>query len=701
MTISLIFLGGLGAVAALLLGIASRVFYVEEDPRISAVEGALPGANCGGCGFAGCRAAAEAIVAGKAEANICVAGGFDTAVEVAAVMGLKVEAREPDLAHTSCTYGTGDAELTYRYTGARDCRSAAALFGGGKLCPVGCLGLGSCVKACQFGALTIGSDHLPKFNPKNCVGCGACEKVCPKHIIDLTSSSRRMVGEYLESECTAPCQRACPTGIEIPSYIKHISEGHPEAALLVIKERCPLPLVCGRICPAPCEFDCRRNLASDEPVGINPLKRYAADYEMRTGQHINPYQNAETGRRVAVIGAGVEGLTASYYLARLGHATTLYEAKPKLGGILRYVISDSRLPDGILDHEIKGILEMGVETHTEKVLGRDFTIAALIAEGFDAVLLAMGGFDSQKVLGIPATGKPQAVPGFHLMFDVLEAIAQDQAPALGKHVLIAGATEKTAALAHDCRRLGAESVTIVMESALELVPPDLQEERILARAGIHVRPEMQITGLWGQGESLVGATIAPTEPRPGDPPTETIVIDSMIAAAGRIPELVLAPIRLDVPEGEDSDAETFAEEFAALGLQPTWRSVETFRTLPATSRIGIFTPPEPGRVSDASAVVKAMISGRRLVRGIHQHLSTGTVERVEHLAIEADEILNIDAIHSVAQRQRQDAGLPIREPSTPSDWIAAQELPGLNDAEAKQEAARCLQCGLICYTKDQ
>lgn len=699
MTISLIFLGGLGAAAALLLGIASRVFYVEEDPRIGAVEGALPGANCGGCGFAGCRAAAEAIVAGKAEANVCVAGGFETAVEVAAVMGVKVEAKEPDLAHTSCTYGTSNAELTYRYSGAKDCRSAALLFGGGKLCPVGCLGLGSCVKACQFGALTIGSDHLPKFNPKKCVGCGACEKVCPKNIIDLTSSSRRMISEYVTSECTAPCQRACPTGIEIPTYIHHIREGRPEEALLVIKERCPLPLICGRICPAPCEFDCRRNLASDEPVGINPLKRYAADYEMRTGQHVNPYQNTETGRRVAVIGAGVEGLTASYYLARLGHATTLYEAKPKLGGILRYVISDSRLPDGILDHEIQGILEMGVEAHTEKVLGRDFTIRSLIDEGFDAVLLATGGFDSQKLLAIPRQAQP--IPGMHLMLDVLEALARGEQPALGRHVLIVGATAKTATLARECRRLGAERVTIIAEPAIDLIPPELRETRLLASEGIFVRPEMQVTGLWGEGDHLVGATLAPTEPRPGEPPAETYPIDTLIAAAGRIPELVIAPIRLAVEDDEDSDAETFAEEFAALGLQPSWRTVESFRTLPATSRIGLFTPPEPGRISDASAVVKAIISGRRLVRAIHQHLSTGAVEPVANLACEASEILNIDEIDGVAPCERQGANLPIREPSTPTDWLAVEELPGLSDEEAKQEAARCLQCGLICYTKDQ
>ncbi len=701
MVTALIFMGGLGAAAALLLGIASRVFYVKEDPLIGEVENALPGANCGGCGFPGCRAAAESIVGGKADAGICVAGGFDTAVAVGAVMGVKVVAREPDLASTTCTFGTDEADLRYVYNGAQDCQAAMQLYGGSKVCPIGCIGLGSCVKACNFDALTIGADNLPKFNPKNCVGCGACVTACPKDIIGLTSTTRRMQAEYTAAECTAPCQRACPTGIDIPRYIRAVRHGLPEEALRVIKEKCPLPLICGRICPAPCEFDCRRNLAADEPVGINPLKRFAADYEMATGKHINPYKNADSGQRVAVIGAGAEGLAASYYLARLGHETILYEAKPKLGGILRYVISDGRLPDDILDHEIESILQMGVEAHTEKLLGRDFTIRSLVEDGFDAILLSTGGFDSRKVLGAQGEARPQLVPGLHLLFDLLEDMAQGRTQDLGKHVLIAGTTPESGALARDLRESGVEKVTILALCEEELLPADLQETRALAREGIFVRPAMQVTGLWGADDRLVGATIAPTTPRPGEPPAETLAVNTLIAAEGRIPELVIAPIRLEVEEGEVSDGETFGDEFVALGAMPTWRTVPTFQTLPSRNGHGIFTPPEPGRISDASAVVKAIVSGRRLVRGIHQHLSGSGVEPIDNLALEADEILNIDEVHDVIPAPRQGEDLSVREPSTAADWIAASELPGLTETEAKQEAERCLQCGLICYLKDQ
>ena len=397
MLVASLFLLSLGLGASIVLAIASRVFYVWEDPKILEVADVLPGANCGGCGNAGCAAAAEAIVAGRAQANCCVVGGFEIAQEVGGIMGLKVEEREPEFSWTSCLYGVGEADPIFTYIGAMDCQAAVLLYGGSKLCPVGCIGICSCVKVCQFGALSIGEHNLPVVNHDRCVGCGACVEACPKNIVTLTSATKRIVGEYVTDECTAPCQRNCPTGINIRGYIDQIRSGQYEEALLTIKEKCPLPLVCGYICPAPCELACRRNLA-DEAVAINPLKRFVSDYEMSTGKHVNPYKCSNNGRRIALVGGGSEGLTASYYLARLGYSPVIFEAKHDLGGVLRYVIAEDRLPRKVLDHDIKGILEMGVEAKTDVVIGRDFTLPTLLQEGYDAVLLTAGGFDSRKVV---------------------------------------------------------------------------------------------------------------------------------------------------------------------------------------------------------------------------------------------------------------------------------------------------------------
>ena len=172
-------LGSIGLVCAVGLGLAAKFFYVEVDPVVAAVEEALPGANCGGCGFAGCSAAAEAIAAGAAPPNVCVASNAETHAEVAAIVGAAIEEREPELANSMCTYSAAEAETVFEYDGVADCRAAILLYAGQKKCDVGCLGLGSCVKACPFDALVIGPQGLPVVDSDRCTGCGTCVRICP------------------------------------------------------------------------------------------------------------------------------------------------------------------------------------------------------------------------------------------------------------------------------------------------------------------------------------------------------------------------------------------------------------------------------------------------------------------------------------------------------------------------------------------
>ena len=240
----------------------------------------------------------------------------------------------------------------------------------------------------------MGAEGLPVVNEKKCTGCGTCERACPKYIINLSSVTRRILREYTTSECTTPCQRACPAGIDICEYIRQIAQGDYRRAVQVIKERNPFPTVIGRICPRPCELECRRNYI-DEPVAINFLKRYASDYEIDTGQRVLPYRAPSSGRKIAVVGGGVEGLSTAFFSARLGHETTVFEATDKLGGLLRTAIDRYRLPQKILDWDIEGILEIGVEARTQQLLGSDFSIDALLEQGFEAVFLALGGWDSR------------------------------------------------------------------------------------------------------------------------------------------------------------------------------------------------------------------------------------------------------------------------------------------------------------------
>lgn len=223
--IPVLIFAGLGLFFGIVLAIASKVFAVKVDERIPKIVDALPGANCGGCGFSGCSALAEKIVDGEAKCTACAAGGDEVAAKIAEIMGVPAEKTERRRAQVLCSGGQGIAKLRYHYEGAGDCLSASKLGGGDKLCPFGCIGLGSCVAACKFGAISV-ENGVAVVNPDRCTACGACVAACPKKIIRLIPSesayyvgcSSRERGADARLHCDAGCigcklcEKNCPTG---------------------------------------------------------------------------------------------------------------------------------------------------------------------------------------------------------------------------------------------------------------------------------------------------------------------------------------------------------------------------------------------------------------------------------------------------------------------------------------------------------
>ncbi len=682
MLVAAVIMGVLGILAAAGLGYAARVFYVEVDPKVAAIEEALPGANCGGCGFPGCSGAAVAISEGRAPANVCVAGGPGVWTNVAAILGVAVEIREREVAKVKCRGGRR-AESRFEYGGISDCRAAVLLAGGEKICDVGCLGLGTCQANCPFDAIHLGPDGIPVVDEEKCTGCGTCVRLCPKNVLRLESLSGRLVHLNNNWECLAPCQATCPAQIDIPAYINLIAAGQYEDAVRKIKERNPLPLTCGRVCPHPCESNCRRGMF-DEPVNINHLKRFAADYELHSGKHIVPPLAAESGKKVAIIGGGPAGLSAAYYLRRLGHGVAIFEAMPKLGGMLRYGIPQYRLPKEILDWEIEGITNLGVEVNLNKRLGVDYDFAQLREQGFEAIFVATGAWNSRD-MGVDGENDLEGVlPG--IIFLTKRGL-NEETP-VGKRVVIIGGGNTAMDAARTSWRLGAEEVTLLYRRSRKEMPANDIEVVEAEKEGVKFKflaaPTRLIGDETGRVRKLEYITMELGEPdasgRRRPVPIEgsetTIDVDNVFSAIGQFADVSFVP-----EEGGDS-----------LKMS-RWKTIDGNKQTLQTSVHDVFVGGDT--YTGPATAVEAIGAGRRAARSINQLLNGQPV------VAPPDEFRGpvVDRVHPDELRgleKEPRAKMPELEPEERHLNFDEVEL-GLYEEDARREAGRCLNCGLFCF----
>ena len=245
-------LGVLGAVFGLVLAIASKVFEVKKDPREEAILSHLAGANCGGCGYPGCGGCAAAILAGDAPVTACAPAGAENAAAIAEIMGMSAPTGERQVAFVRCNGGT-NAKKRYEYVGVQDCISATKVAGSPLECAFGCLGFGSCVKACQFGAISIGENGCAVVDPEKCTNCGACMKACPRKIITSVPVSKKVhvlcanqdKGKAAMSVCSNSCIGCGLCQKECKKDAIHVLNG----VAVIDYGKCVGCKLCTKVCP--------------------------------------------------------------------------------------------------------------------------------------------------------------------------------------------------------------------------------------------------------------------------------------------------------------------------------------------------------------------------------------------------------------------------------------------------------------------
>ncbi|ELA7412491.1 FAD-dependent oxidoreductase, partial [Vibrio parahaemolyticus] len=277
--------------------------------------------------------------------------------------------------------------------------------------------------------------------------------------------NRIMTDHY--ADCEAPCKTACPAGVDIQSYLYHISQNDHQKAIEVIKRTLPMPLSIGRVCPAFCESECRRSLV-DEPIAIRQLKRHAADADLAAHEAYVPEKKPAKHRKIAVVGSGPGGLTAGYYLSNEGYDVTVFESMPKAGGWLRYGIPEYRLPKDILDKEIELMCRNGMQVETNKKLGVDFTLSQL-SEDYDAVCLAVG---ASQAVEMNYSGSD--LDGCYLGVDYLKDYVTEQNYVTGKKVAVIGGGNTAIDCARTARRAGADTTLIYRRTRDEMPAEDYE-----------------------------------------------------------------------------------------------------------------------------------------------------------------------------------------------------------------------------------
>ena len=489
------------------------------------------------------------------------------------------------------------------------------------------------------------------------------------------------------ADCVGPCQLHCPAGIDIQGYIALAALGKYTDAVRLIKERNPLPAVCGRVCTRPCEVTgCRRNLV-DEAVGIDYIKRYLADLELGRREPFRPATAPANGKRVAVVGGGPAGLSCAYYLALMGYACEIFESMPEAGGMLRYGIPEYRLPKDVLDLEISQILDLGVKLRTNVALGEDITVLGLRESGFDAIFLGIGAWDSTKM-----RVQDEDTPGVLAGIDFLRDYGLQRAAPLAGRVVVVGGGNTAIDCARTALRLGAPDVRLLYRRTRLEMPANAPEIVEAEHEGVQMEFLVAPVRVLRRDGTLAGLECIRMElgdpdasgrrsPRPIRGSEFTVACDVVIAAIGqgtRAPDLLSGRVPAFLPPGED------------LSLT-RWQTIQVNDRTFETSVDGVFAGGDV--VTGAATAIEAIAAGRKAAHSIDAYIRTGRAEPEPvqfNSRKDAFRAVTADDLRDGAPRPRRPMPeLPVEERIR--SFVEVEQ--GYSLADVRQETARCLECG--------
>ncbi|MFP4527056.1 MAG: NAD(P)-binding protein [Candidatus Kapaibacterium sp.] len=480
----------------------------------------------------------------------------------------------------------------------------------------------------------------------------------------------------------APCVGNCPSGTKIREVLTTIAQTEDagrtydesfEKAFRIILETNPLPAVCGRVCPHPCETGCNRQYKTGEgegPLAINNVERFLGDFALEKDLKLEKIEGEEHPEKVAIIGSGPAGLSAAYQLARRGYGVTIFEAFDKAGGMLRYGIPRYRLPAEVLDEEIERILDLGVEIKYNTMVGKDIPYEKL-QEDYDAIFVGIGAHKG-KLLGVPGEDAPNVWTGTLFLNKVNSGATVD----VGKKVLVIGGGDTAIDAARVSRRLGAEA-TIVYRRTREEMPAIDEEIEGAEQEGVQffflaapvefVKDGDRVTAMKCQKMQLGEPdTSGRRRPVPIEGDFFTIDCDTCIAAISQEPEFEGLE---DLREGRD------------------WVKVDEA----GKALRGGDTTYAGGDVLDLGLATIAIFQGRKAAETIHNNFRGITPEAPEEKPMVTKEQIVYSYYMEKARHEALD--LP---PDERLKELEKEVRKTLTEEEIIEETKRCMSCG-ACF----